>query len=80
MYEPQNAAHGLMVEAGRVLHLASTYVGIALLLIAIALISFEMTPNSKDFLMVAFACVALLPNHKFNNFNNFNNYKHGNKL
>ena len=76
MYEPQNAAHGLMVEAGRVLHLASTYVGIALLLIAIALISFEMTPNSKDFLMVAFACVALLPNHKFNY---FNNYKHGNK-
>ncbi len=51
MYGRKISVHDLMVEAGRVLHLASTYAGIAFLLIAIALISFEMTPNSKDFFM-----------------------------
>ncbi len=40
----------------------STYAGLALLLIASALITCDIPPNPKDFLMVAFACVALLPN------------------
>ncbi len=40
----------------------STYAGIILLFIAILLITLpEITSNVKDFLMVSFACVALLP-------------------
>lgn len=51
-----------MAEACRLMKLPSTYAGMALLLIASALILLpEMPPTSKDFLMVAFACVALLP-------------------
>ena len=43
----------------------STYAGLVLLFIASALISLpDMPSNSKDFLMVAFACVALLPGYK----------------
>jgi hypothetical protein len=40
----------------------STYAGAALLFIACTLIlAPEMPPDLKDFFMVAFACVALLP-------------------
>jgi hypothetical protein len=42
----------------------STYAGLFLLFIAIALMTLpEMQSSLKDFLMVAFACVALLPGH-----------------
>lgn len=42
----------------------STYAGVVLLFIACTLISMpEMPPDLKDFFMVAFACVALLPGY-----------------
>ena len=53
-------------EAYRLMKLPSTYAGIILLFIASALISLpEMPPTAKDFLMVAFSCVALLPKNDF---------------
>lgn len=51
-------------EAVRLMKRPSTYAGIILLFIASILISLPGTlPNSKDFLMVAFACVALMPGY-----------------
>ena len=42
----------------------STYAGVILLFIAFTLIlAPEMPPDLKDFFMVAFACVALLPGY-----------------
>lgn len=59
---PQPPGRGGYVEAFRLMKKPSTYAGIVLLFIASTLISLPgMPPNSKDFLMVAFACVALLP-------------------
>ncbi len=68
--------HSIQIQAGedenaalsKLKHLTSmpsTYAGLVLLFIASALISLpDMPSNSKDFLMVAFACVALLPGYK----------------
>ena len=44
---------------------SSSYAGLVLLLIACTLAFMPDIPHTvKDFLMVAFACVALLPGHK----------------
>lgn len=59
---PQPPGREWYTEAFRLAKKPSTYAGIVLLFIASTLISLPgMPPNSKDFLMVAFACVALLP-------------------
>ena len=50
---------GACREAQRMMLIPSTYAGIVLLFIATLLIFLPGIP--KDFLMVAFACVALLP-------------------
>jgi hypothetical protein len=61
----QPGRRGGVSEAYRLMKLPSTYAGIALLFIASALIFLpEMPPTAKDFLMVAFACAALLPAKK----------------
>jgi hypothetical protein len=49
-------------EALHLLRLPSTYAGLLLLVIAITLMYLpDITSNTKDFLMVAFACIAMLP-------------------
>ena len=54
-----------LVKLKRLVYIPSTYAGIILLFIALSLISMpEMPSNLKDFLMVSFACVALLPGYK----------------
>jgi hypothetical protein len=54
--------NGWCAEAHKWMLIPSTYAGIILLFIAILLITLpEITSNVKDFLMVSFACVALLP-------------------
>ena len=46
----------------RLLLLPSTYACLLLIVIACALIFMpSIPPNAKDFLMVAFACIAMLP-------------------
>jgi hypothetical protein len=51
-------------RAEKWLAMPPTYAGITLLFISSALILMpELPPGSKDFLMVAFACVALLPGY-----------------
>ena len=61
---PQPTGRG-NIESNRIIALMkkpSTYAGIVLLFIASTLIFLPgMPPDSKDFLMVAFACIALLP-------------------
>ncbi len=53
-----------MIRAKKWMSMPSTYAGVVLLFIASTLISLpEMPPTAKDFLMVAFVCVALLPGH-----------------
>ena len=64
--QPTNGFHlpgrEWMGLAKKWMSMPSTYAGVVLLFIASTLISLpEMPPNAKDFLMVAFACVALLP-------------------
>ncbi len=58
------------IEENRIIRLMkkpSTYAGIVLLFIASTLIFLPgMPPDSKDFLMVAFACIALLPGNGYN--------------
>ncbi len=49
-------------SATLLLILPSTYVGLLMLIIACTLIFMpEISPKTKDFLMVAFACIAMLP-------------------
>jgi hypothetical protein len=60
-HQPQ-ALNGLYSEALRLMSLPNTLAAIILFFIACIMISMpEMTSNTRDFFMVAFACVALLP-------------------
>ena len=60
--KPPGRSANWETEALRLMSMPSTYAGLALLFIASTLMFMpEMPSDTKDFLMVSFACIALLP-------------------